>query len=240
MPAVAPFLFGISVAAALPFHRARHDVAPAAPVWEARRALARLLAALPFVVVTAAFAVAGRLARARPRRPVDRHGARPHHRGPPHQAELAQLVALALLAVALGAALGRRTSPGWWPWRCPCSSSLWFAASASTGSSAQAAVTPFSIMQVQPVAITVGPTPADPLSFPSDWLLVGHPGDYQRGLAAASGLGGARVVARHVAARPCRAAARRRVAPAGTLGHCSPRARSSPWQASSAQHVVIP
>ena len=57
MPAVAPFLFGISVAAALPFHRARHDVAPAAPVSEARRTLARLLAALPFVGVAAAYAV---------------------------------------------------------------------------------------------------------------------------------------------------------------------------------------
>ena len=57
IPAVAPFLFGISVAASLPFHRARHDVAPAAPVSEARRTLARLLAALPFVVVALAYAV---------------------------------------------------------------------------------------------------------------------------------------------------------------------------------------
>jgi hypothetical protein len=39
----------------------------------------------------------------------------------------------------------------------------------------QAAVTPFSVIQVQPLNLTVGQASADPLSFPSDWLLVGDP-----------------------------------------------------------------
>jgi hypothetical protein len=110
IPAVAPFLFGISVAASLPFHRARHDVAPAAPVSEARRTIARLLAALPFVVVALAYAVlvawrerdlGGLWIGMEPGRTTEALHT---------TAELAQLVALALVAVALGAALGRRMS----------------------------------------------------------------------------------------------------------------------------------
>ena len=55
-PTAVPLLFGISLAVAVPFHRARQEVAPAAPVAEDQRMLARLLAATPFVLVTAAFA----------------------------------------------------------------------------------------------------------------------------------------------------------------------------------------
>ena len=55
-PTVAPLLFGISVAVAVTFHRGRTEVAPAAQVQEERRTLARLLAAIPFLGVTAGFA----------------------------------------------------------------------------------------------------------------------------------------------------------------------------------------
>jgi hypothetical protein len=172
MPSVAPLLFGISVAVAVPFHRGRHDIAPAAPVSEVQRTLARLLAALPFVVVAAAYAalvawrerdLGGLWLGMEPGRTTEAFHT---------VAELAQLVALALVAVALGAALGRRTS------RLvavvPALFVLWFVVSVYW-LFGQPAVTPFSVLQVQPINITVGPATADPLSFPSDWLLVGHP-----------------------------------------------------------------
>lgn len=171
-PAVAPLLFGISVAVAVPFHRGRHDIAPAAPVSEVQRTLARLLAALPFVVVAAAYAalvawrerdLGGLWIGMEPGRTTEAFHT---------VAELAQLVALALVAVALGAALGRRTS------RLvavvPALFVLWFVVSVYW-LFGQPAVTPFSVLQVQPINVTVGPATADPLSFPSDWLLVGHP-----------------------------------------------------------------
>lgn len=172
IPAVAPFLFGISVAASLPFHRARHDVAPAAPVSEARRTLARLLAALPFVVVALAYAVlvawrerdlGGLWIGMEPGRTTEALHT---------TAELAQLVALALVAVALGAALGRRMSR--LVALVPALFVLWFVVSVYW-LFGQAALTPYSMIQVQPLNITVGPSSADPLSFPSDWLLVGSP-----------------------------------------------------------------
>jgi hypothetical protein len=172
MPSVAPLLFGISVAVAVPFHRGRHDIAPAAPVSEVQRTLARLLAALPFVVVAAAYAalvawrerdLGGLWIGMEPGRTTEAFHT---------VAELAQLVALALVAVALGAALGRRTS------RLvavvPALFVLWFVVSVYW-LFGQPAVTPFSVLQVQPINVTVGPGTADPLSFPSDWLLVGHP-----------------------------------------------------------------
>lgn len=180
MPAVAPFLFGISVAAALPFHRARHDVAPAAPVSETRRTLAQLLAALPFVAVAAAYAVlvawrergvGGLWIGMEPGRTTEAFHT---------TAELAQVVALALVAVALGAAIGRRTSR--LVALVPALFVLWFVVSVYWLFS-HPAVTPFSVIQVQPLNIPVGPASADPLSFPSEWLLVGLPhtsGGWQR------------------------------------------------------------
>ena len=172
LPAVAPLLFGISVAVALPFHRARHDVAPAAPVSEVRRTTARLVAALPFVAVAAAYAalvawrerdLGGLWLGMEPGRTTEALHT---------TAELAQLVALALVAVALGAALGRRTSR--MVALVPTLFVLWFVVSVYW-LFGQAAVTPFSVIQVQPLNLTVGPASADPLSFPSDWLLVGDP-----------------------------------------------------------------
>ncbi len=172
MPAVAPLLLGISIAVAVPFHRARHDVSPAAPVPEVTRTRARLLAALPFVVVAAAHAafvawrerdLGGLWLGMEPGRTTEAL-----HSG----AELSQYVALALVAIALGAAVGRRTS------RLvavvPVLFVLWFVASTYWLFGAPG-VTPFSVIQVQPVHLAVGPATADPLSFPSDWLLVGAP-----------------------------------------------------------------
>lgn len=171
-PTAVPMLFGISVAVAVPFHRARHEVAPAAPVAEERRMLTRLLAALPFLLVTAGFAglvawrerdLGGLWIGMEPGRTTEAFHS---------TAELSQLVVLGVLAVALGAALGRRVS------RLvaviPALFVLWFVVSVYW-LFGHPSVTPFSIMQVQPVVLEVGPATADPLSLPSDWLLVGAP-----------------------------------------------------------------
>jgi hypothetical protein len=172
VPAVAPLLFGISVAVAVQFHRARHDVAPAAPVAEVARTLARLLAALPYVVVAAGHAafvawrerdIGGLWLGMEPGRTTEAF-----HSG----AELSQHVALALVAIALGAALGRRTSR--LVALVPVLFVLWFVVSVYWIFGAPS-VTPFSVIQVQPVHLPVGSATADPLSFPSDWLLVGAP-----------------------------------------------------------------
>jgi hypothetical protein len=169
---VTPLLFGISVAVAVPFHRARHDVAPAAPVREVRRALAGVLAAVPFLLLTAGFVgllawrerdLGGLWLGMEPGRTTEAlHST----------AELIQLVALGLLAVTLGAAAGRRISR--FVALVPVLFVLWFVVSVYWLFAAPA-VTPFSVLQAQPVHIAVGPSTADPMSFPSDWLLVGGP-----------------------------------------------------------------
>lgn len=172
IPSVVSLLFGISVAVAVPFHRARHDIAPAAPVSEARRTLARLLAALPFVAVAAAYAalvawrerdLGGLWLGMEPGRTTEAFHT---------TAELSQLVVLSLLAIAVGAAMGRRMS------RLvaivPLLFVMWFVVMVYWLFGGPA-VTPFSILQVQPIHLPVGPATADPLSFPSDWLLVGAP-----------------------------------------------------------------
>ncbi|MCK9824617.1 hypothetical protein NOCD_14120 [Nocardioides cavernae] len=171
-PTVAPLLFGISVAVATTFHRGRTEVAPAAPVQEARRALARLLAALPFLVVTAGFAaligwrehdLGGLWLGMEPGRTTEAFHT---------VAELSQHVALGLVAVALGAALGRRVSR--LAAVLPALFVLWFVAMTYWLFGARS-VTPFSVIQVQPVPVPVGPPSTDPLSLPADWLLVGPP-----------------------------------------------------------------
>jgi hypothetical protein len=181
VPAVTPLLFGISVAVAVPFHRARHDVAPAAPVPEVRRTLARLLAALPLVAMAVAYAVlvawrerdlGGLWLGMEPGRTTEAFHT---------TAELSQLVVLALVAVALGAALGRRTSR--LVALVPALFVLWFVVSVYW-LFGMPSVTPFSVIQVQPVHLPAGTPATDPLSLPSDWLLVGSPhttgGEWER------------------------------------------------------------
>ena len=172
IPPVAPLLFGISVAVAVAFHRGRTEVAPAAPVQEGRRALARLLAATPFLVVAAG--LAGLTARRERDLGGLWLGMEPGRTTEAFHttAELSQHVALAFVAVALGAALGRRVSR--LAAVLPALFVLWFVAMTYWLFGARP-VTPFSVIQVQPVYLTAGPASADPLSFPADWLLVGAP-----------------------------------------------------------------
>ena len=169
-----PLMFAISVVVATSFHRERVPLAPAVPVGEDRRTVARLVATVPLVLMVVLFtsAVAVRERRigglwlgVEPGRTTEAL----HTVG-----ELSQHVALAMLAVAVGGALGRRVSRllSMVPLLCV----LWFLVSVYWLFS-DPRVTPFSVLQVQPVKVEVGPATTDPLTFPGHWLLEG-PGDY--------------------------------------------------------------
>ena len=166
--AVVPFLFAASVVSAVSFHRERLDVAGAAPTGEPQRFLARLMAALPLIVISIGISafIAWR----------QRHvggltlGVEP---GRTSEAlftagELAQPVALTVLAIAFGAAVGRRMAH--LVTVVPILFVAWLATSVYWFFSDRR-VTPFSIVQVQPVRLHAGASTADPMSFPSTWLL---------------------------------------------------------------------
>lgn len=168
-----PLMFAISVVVAVSFARERVEIAPTAPVREAQRTLSRLAATLPLLAVAGGLAaltawrerdLGGLWLGMEPGRTTDAL----HSAG-----ELIQHVALAVLAVALGAALGRRVS------RLvaviPALVVFWFVVLTYWLFGAPS-VTPFSILQVQPVNLPIGHAPADPTSFPAEWLLTGPDG----------------------------------------------------------------
>lgn len=171
-------LWGISVAAAIAFQRERVPVALGAAVPEVVRALARLLAMLPLLGLVGGFAalvawrqrdLGGLTVGEEPGRTLEALQTTP---------ELLQHVALAVLAVALGAALGRRMAH--LAAVIPLLFLLWYLAGAFYWLYGHPAVTPFSVIQVQPVLVPIGPADADPLAFPDDWLLAA-PNEYQDG-----------------------------------------------------------
>ena len=82
--------------------------------------------------------------------------------------ELAQPLALTVLAVAFGAAVGRRMAH--LVSAIPLVFVLWLAMSVYWFYSDRR-VTPFSIVQVQPIRFHAGAITADPLTFPASWLL---------------------------------------------------------------------
>lgn len=175
--AITPLLIGLSLASISAFGRELAPVAEEAPVSRGDRSLARLLGGVPLVLVTAVV-VAGASVWLRTTTGGLSLGTEPgrtehaHHTFP----ELLQLVLLAVLAVAIGAAVvhvvRRRLAAaivvtlGWfvvggtyWVFNGPYL--RWF--------------TP---LQVQPVTVEVGPWDADPTTFPETWLL-SEPGQYQ-------------------------------------------------------------
>ena len=171
---VLPLLLVISLVTAVSFHRERLDVAPEAPVREGVRAVARLVAALPLTGLAVAYAallawrqrdLGGLWLGMEPGRTTEALFT---------AGELAQPVALAVLAVAVGAALGRRL-----PHLVsvvPLLFVLWFVVSVYWLFGHEV-VTPFSVLQVQPIRVHAGPASADPLGFPAHWLLEG-PGEF--------------------------------------------------------------
>lgn len=175
-------MWGISVVSAFSFHRERTPVALGTPVPDHVRIVGRLVAALPLVALTAAFAgllawrqraVGGLTLGTEPGRTQEALYTFP---------ELLQTVALGVLAVSLGAALGRRLPHP--AGAIPVLFVLWFAVGGLYWLYGHRSVTPFSVIQVQPINVPVGPADADPLSFPTSWLLEG-PGDFQDGWSRA-------------------------------------------------------
>jgi hypothetical protein len=145
--ASAPLLAVLSWSTARSFHRERTPVALATPVREDLRAAARLLAAVPLVGLTVAFAalvawrqreLGGLTLGAEPGRTAEALHSLP---------ELAQHVALGVLAVALGAALGRRVPR--LVLALPVLLVLWFAVSGLYWLFGSWQVAPFSVAQVQ-------------------------------------------------------------------------------------------
>jgi hypothetical protein len=176
----APLLLAISWLSAVSFHRERTQVAMDAPVGGGLRALARLLAAGPLVALAIGLAVlvgwrerslGGLTLGHEPGRTIEALHSVP---------ELAQHVALALLAVALGAALGRRVSH--LALTLPVLLVFWFAVAGFYWLFGHRAVAPFSVVLVQPVTVPAGPATVDPLTFPGHWLLE-PPGEFQEGWA---------------------------------------------------------
>lgn len=173
---VGPWLAMMSFAVAGSFHRERADLAADAPVGEEVRSLGRLGGAAVLVLLVAVATVVGGAAARwhggfdlgdEPGRTLHAHFSWP---------ELLQPVVLAMFAVAVGAAAGRRFAH-----RATATLALfigWFPFVMVGWAFQSRAVTPFSILQIQPVSLRVGPVDADPLSFPSTWLL-GAPGEYQ-------------------------------------------------------------
>jgi hypothetical protein len=169
-------MWSISVSAALAFQRERVPVALDAPVPEVVRAVARLVAMVPLVALAGAFAalvawrqrdLGGLPLGEEPGRTLDALQTLP---------ELLQHVALAVLAVALGAALGRRM--GRLAAVVPLMFLVWYLAGAFYWLFGSSAVMPFSLVQVQPAVVVAGPADTDPLTFPQEWLL-NAPNEYQ-------------------------------------------------------------
>jgi hypothetical protein len=173
---VGPWVAALSMVVAGSFHRERIELPGAGPVDEEARAAGRLLGSLAsvalVVVATAAAATAARLHGGfdlgdEPGRTLHAQYSWP---------EILQPVCLALLAVGAGAAAGRRFRR-----RAAATLTLfvgWFPVVMVAWAFSAPQVTPFSIIQLQPVTVEIGPPDTDPLTFPSSWLL-SAPGEYQ-------------------------------------------------------------
>lgn len=173
---IGPVAAGISMAVASAFHRERTDPAGAAPADEETRAAGRLLGGLVLVglvgLVTAVGAAVVRWHGGfdlgdEPGRTLHAHYSWP---------EILQPVCVALVAVGAGAVTGRRFRH-----RAAATLTLfvvWSPVSFVAWAFQAPAVTPFSVIQLQPITINVAPASADPLTLPSSWLLLA-PGQYQ-------------------------------------------------------------
>lgn len=157
-----------SLVVAWSFHRARAELAVEAPVGQGLRFLARLVASLPVVGLTVAL-TAGLAAYVWGRGGLDLgyEPGRTLHAHPTF-AELCQPVVTALLAVGLGAALGRRL-------RHRATTALvllavWFPSVYVYWAWTGWWVRPFAIVQFQPVGVVLG-RDVDPWAYPSSWLL---------------------------------------------------------------------
>ena len=174
--ALGPLVVMISMVVAGSFQREHVGLSAEAPVGEELRTAGRLLGASVLVALVAVLTAAGAVW-------VRTHGGFDLGDEPGRTlhaqftlGEVLQPVALACLGVAVGAAAGRRLRNratavlllfvGWFPF-----------VMVSWGFQHRS-VTPFSVIQIQPISVPIGPIAANPLDFPSSWLL-SQPGEYQ-------------------------------------------------------------
>lgn len=160
---------------ALAFHRERVGLAPDTPVGEVRRSVSRLLAAVPLLGLTA-LSVACVVAFIWSNGGLDL-GDEPGRtlHAYPTAGEIAQPVAAGLLAVATGAAAGRRFRH-----RATAVLTLflgWYAVTAAYWLYQAPWMAPFAVIQSQPVSVDLG-AGVDPNRLPAEWLL-SVPGQYQ-------------------------------------------------------------
>lgn len=171
-----PLLLGISLASVSAFGRELVPVADAAPLGRSRRSAARLLGGLPLVLL-AAVLVTGvatwlRVTGGVPLGEEPGRTVHAHHTFP----ELLQLVLLAGLAVAAGAAAVHVLRQ-----RLAASIVLslgWFLVGATYWIFNGPVLRWIAPVQVQPAYVDVGPPETDPTTFPAGWLLVA-PGEFQ-------------------------------------------------------------
>jgi hypothetical protein len=173
---IGPVAAGISMAVAGAFHRERIDPTGAGPVGEGTRAAGRLTGSLVLVgLVVLLTGVGAALARWHGGFDLGDEPGRTLH-AQYSWPEILQPVCLALVAVGAGAVAGRRFRR-----RATATLTLfvgWFPVAFVPWAFQSTTVAPFSILQLQPLTIDVGPVGTDPLSFPSSWLLL-VPGEYQ-------------------------------------------------------------
>jgi len=171
-----PLLIATAILVSAAFHRERDPVGIEAPASTAARTTGILLGALPVVVLVVLLtgglaifvnSVGGLDLGEEPGRTL-------HARFSVF--ELLQHVCLAVLAVATGAAAGRRLAS-----RAAGALVLfagWFPAMFVYWLFQVPAIVPFSIVQVQPVNVRVASQDTDPLTLPAQWLL-SAPNEYQ-------------------------------------------------------------
>lgn len=171
-----PLLIGISLASTSVFARELVPVADEAPAGPAQRSVARLLAGLGPVALTAVVVVVG-TAVLHARGGVDL-GDEPGRTLHAHYTfpELLQPVLLACVAVAAGAAAVHVL-------RRQLAAAIvlvvgWFLVGATYWIFGSGILRWLAPVQPQPLQVRVGPWDADPTTFPSDWLL-SAPGEFQ-------------------------------------------------------------
>ncbi|GAA1963557.1 hypothetical protein GCM10009798_24510 [Nocardioides panacihumi] len=164
-----------AILVALAFHRERAGLAPGTPVGEVSRGVSRLLAAVPLLGLTA-LSIAWLVAYVWSNGGLDL-GDEPGRtlHAYPTAPEILQPMATGLLAVATGAAAGRRFRH-----RATAVLTLflgWYAVTAAYWLYQASWLAPFSVFQSQPVYVDLGPD-VDPNRLPAAWLL-SVPGQYQ-------------------------------------------------------------
>lgn len=172
---LAPVFLAVSLVVAQAFRREHRSLTDDVPSDESVRAAGRFLGALPLVALVAVVAGAG-AAYVRDRGGFDlgdQPGRTLHAQF--SLGEVLQQPVLAIVAVALGAAAGRRL-------RHPLGAAvplflLWFLSMSGYWMFQGRHVVPFSLIQVQPVQVPIGRGSTDPTTYPADWLLAA-PDDY--------------------------------------------------------------